>query len=123
MSSKTSLDSSPEIIFRSKKALLLDMNNTFMFGEDRFGGDEDFSIYYQSIGGKLFNQTIYEIIQHVFQYLDDRYTKEEYRNHFPSVAHAVAACIDCILVGGARDDQAVASYTNLLELCEIVQNS
>lgn len=40
-------------MFENKKALLLDMNSTFMFGEDNFGKDEDFSIYYKKIGGQL----------------------------------------------------------------------
>jgi hypothetical protein len=31
--------------------LLLDMNGTFMFGEDRFGSDEDFHATYRALGG------------------------------------------------------------------------
>ncbi len=31
-------------MFSEEKALLLDMNNTFMFGEDNFSAAEDFSI-------------------------------------------------------------------------------
>ena len=31
--------------------LLLDMNGTFMFGEDRFGRDEDFHATYRALGG------------------------------------------------------------------------
>ena len=30
-------------MYSNKSALLLDMNSTFMFGEDNFGIDEDFS--------------------------------------------------------------------------------
>lgn len=33
-------------------ALLLDMNGTFMFGEDRFGAGEDFHATYRSVGGR-----------------------------------------------------------------------
>jgi HAD superfamily hydrolase (TIGR01509 family) len=33
------------------KALLLDMNGTFMFGQDRFGPSEDFFATYQALGG------------------------------------------------------------------------
>jgi putative hydrolase of the HAD superfamily len=33
------------------KAILLDMNGTFMFGQDRFGQDEDFFLTYQALGG------------------------------------------------------------------------
>jgi FMN phosphatase YigB (HAD superfamily) len=33
--------------------VLLDMNGTFMFGQDRFGPDEDFAATYRSLGGSL----------------------------------------------------------------------
>ena len=32
--------------------LLLDMNGTFMFGEDRFGEGEDFYRTYRALGGR-----------------------------------------------------------------------
>jgi putative hydrolase of the HAD superfamily/5'-nucleotidase len=35
--------------------LLLDMNGTFMFGEDRFGSDEDFYTTYRACGGTILN--------------------------------------------------------------------
>ena len=35
-----------------KSALLLDMNSTFMFGEDRFGDTEDFSVRYFESGAR-----------------------------------------------------------------------
>jgi len=35
--------------------LLLDMNGTFMFGEDRFGSDEDFHATYRELGGTTLN--------------------------------------------------------------------
>ncbi|MET0066937.1 MAG: HAD family hydrolase [Candidatus Thiodiazotropha sp.] len=76
-------------ILSRKKALLLDMNSTFMFGEDRFGSDEDYSVYYKSIGGKLSDETLNTIMQDILQYLGKLYPKEEYRNHFPSVAQAL----------------------------------
>ncbi|HMB91140.1 MAG TPA: HAD-IA family hydrolase [Rhodothermales bacterium] len=34
------------------RVVLLDMNRTFMFGEDRFGPDEDFAATYRNMGGK-----------------------------------------------------------------------
>lgn len=33
--------------------VLLDMNGTFMFGQDRFGPGEDFAATYRSLGGKV----------------------------------------------------------------------
>jgi hypothetical protein len=36
-------------LLSGKRALLLDMNNTFMFGENRFGDAEDFSAEEQRV--------------------------------------------------------------------------
>lgn len=76
-------------MFDEKKALLLDMNSTFMFGEDRFGENEDFSFYYHSIGGKLSKDKINHIIRSTFIYLEDRYSDETYRHTFPSLEQAI----------------------------------
>jgi HAD superfamily hydrolase (TIGR01549 family) len=74
---------------KSKKALLLDMNSTFMFGEDRFGETEDFSVYYKSIGGNLEKDYLNQIIRSAFEYLDIRYPDKKYRNSFPSLEEAI----------------------------------
>jgi FMN phosphatase YigB (HAD superfamily) len=76
-------------MFAGKKALLLDMNSTFMFGEDRFGDGEDFSVHYFNIGGKLPRDDVISIIRAVYEYLDARYPDENYRHNFPSLAHAI----------------------------------
>ncbi len=76
-------------MFAGKKALLLDMNSTFMFGEDRFGQSEDFSIYYENIGGTLSSSELTKIIYSVYGYLDERYLDEKYRHDFPSVEEAI----------------------------------
>lgn len=73
----------------NKKALLLDMNSTFMFGEDRFGPDEDFSLYYKSIGGSLPAAAVNRIIRATYDYLDSRYPDVQYRECFPSLQHAL----------------------------------
>ncbi len=78
----------------NKKALLLDMNSTFMFGEDRFGDHEDFSIYYRNIGGQLERGQINTIIRDVYHYLDQRYPDELYRHSFPTLADAIDASVD-----------------------------
>lgn len=77
-------------MFADKKALVLDMNGVFMFGEDRFGESEDFSTYYNEIGGTLSRADINEIISLVYKYLDKRYLDEKYRHNFPSVQTAIA---------------------------------
>lgn len=76
-------------MFTGKKALLLDMNGTFMFGEDRFGESEDFSVHYFNIGGILPKSEINRIIRAVYRYLDARYPDENYRDRFPSLERAV----------------------------------
>jgi len=77
-----------------KKTLLLDMNGTFMFGEDRFSPSEDFSLHYSTIGGKLTRPTINSLVRDIYEYLNARYTDEKYRHNFPSVEQALAAISD-----------------------------
>jgi len=76
-------------MFAGKKALLLDMNRTFMFGEDRFGESEDFSVHYFEIGGTLPEGEINRIVRAAYQYLDARYPDENYRHGFPSLERAI----------------------------------
>lgn len=78
-------------MFEEKEALLLDMNSTFMFDEDRFGRDEDFSDYYQSIGGALPAEIVNKVIRQSYAYLEEKYPDEKYRHSFPSLAFAIMA--------------------------------
>ncbi len=80
-------------MLRKKHALLLDMNSTFMFGEDRFGDDEDFSIYYRKIGGTLPRDDVNQMIRDAYEYLDHRYPDEKYRHNFPSLITALRSVI------------------------------
>ena len=80
-------------MFTGKKALLLDRNSTFMFGEDRFGDSEDFSVHYFKIGGTLPKYEINQIVRAVYQYLDARYPDEYYRHSFPSLERAIRAVV------------------------------
>ena len=86
-------------MIEGKEALLLDMNSTFMFGEDRFGVDEDFSKYYRSIGGDLPSHVVNEVIRNSYNYLDERYPAEEYRHSFPTLKSAVKASSDFDIPG------------------------
>ena len=79
---------------KKKKALLLDMNNTFMFGEDRFDESENFSIYYSSINGKLPKDKLNQIIVNTYKYLNDRYPDKKHRHNFPSVQEAIDEILD-----------------------------
>lgn len=76
-------------MYLNKSALLLDMNSTFMFGEDNFGSLEDFSKYYHKIGGTLSKDTANEAIRSVYAYLDERYPDEEYRHSFPTIEKTI----------------------------------
>ncbi len=76
-------------MFSGKRVLILDMNSTFMFGEDRFGDAEDFSLYYFQIGGTLLKDEINRIVRTTYEYLAARYTDETFRHNFPSVESAV----------------------------------
>jgi len=89
-------------VFAGKKVLLLDMNGTFMFGEDRFGDSEDFSTYYFTIGGTLLKQEINRIIRAVYEFLNVRYGDEIYRDCFPSVESAIRHIFS---KGGAEEEQ------------------
>jgi len=73
----------------AKKALLLDMNSTFMFGEDRFSDSDDYSIYYEQINGRLPATDVNNIIMSAYHYLEARYPDEQYRHNFPSVETAI----------------------------------
>lgn len=78
-------------MFAGKKALLLDMNGTFMFGEDRFGLTEDFSVYHSKIGGMLSPSKINGVVRDIYEFLSARYTDEKYRHTFPSVEQALSS--------------------------------
>lgn len=84
-------------LLKGKKALLLDMNSTFMFSEDRFGDSEDFSVHYFNIGGTLPRHEINKIIRSAYEYLDTRYPDENYRHCFPSLESAIREVSDAAL--------------------------
>ena len=81
-------------MYSNKSALLLDMNSTFMFGEDNFGISEDFSKYYHKIGGVLSKEEVNKAIRSVYAYLDKLYPDENYRHSFPTVEEAIKNIVD-----------------------------
>lgn len=84
-------------MFSDKKILLLDMNSTFMFGEDRFGESEDYSNYYYKIGGSLPKNEINLIVRTVYSYLDIRYPDEKYQHSFPTLQLAIQEVLPSML--------------------------
>lgn len=76
---------------QNKQAILLDMNSTFMFGEDRFNDSQDYSQIYRQLGGNLPNAKVNQLISDVMEYLSPRYPDPGFREAFPSVPAALAA--------------------------------
>ncbi|GJL68977.1 MAG: hypothetical protein NPIRA06_16120 [Nitrospirales bacterium] len=74
-------------------AVLLDMNSTFMFGEDRFGADENFFEYYRTTKGQLSEEAVDDIIRSAYSYLDRLYPDPEYRESFPTLEIAIRSVV------------------------------
>ncbi|MEO1074605.1 MAG: HAD family hydrolase [Bacteroidota bacterium] len=74
--------------------LLLDMNQTFMFGADRFGPDEDYTATYRDLGGALPPERVHALITACYAYLDVRYRDPAYHDRFPTVPQALRALPD-----------------------------
>ena len=76
-------------MYSNKTSLLLDMNSTFMFGEDNFGDSEDYSRYFHKIGGTLSKEEVNLIIKSAYAYLEERYPIGNFRHSFPTVEEAI----------------------------------
>ena len=75
-------------------AVLLDMNSTFMFGEDRFGADEIFFDYYCTTNGQLSADVVDDIIRSAYSHLDRLYPDPEYRESFPTLETAMRGVVN-----------------------------
>jgi FMN phosphatase YigB (HAD superfamily) len=76
------------------RVILLDMNSTFMFGEDRFGPAEDFGATYRALGGRALPPTEVErAVRAAYRYLAARYEDPACEDDFPSLAEALAAVV------------------------------
>jgi FMN phosphatase YigB (HAD superfamily) len=72
------------------KALLLDMNGTFMFGQDRFGPAEDFFATYQALGGGgLGAADVERAIRATYAGLAADYSDPHRIDDFPSLAQSL----------------------------------
>jgi putative hydrolase of the HAD superfamily/5'-nucleotidase len=79
------------VLLERFSVLLLDMNRTFMFDEDRFGPDEDFHATYRALGGKLLSKEQFQVsIQSCFDTMLGIYRSLENVDDFPSVAEILA---------------------------------
>ncbi|NNF56678.1 MAG: HAD family hydrolase, partial [Rhodothermaceae bacterium] len=66
-------------------AVLLDMNSTFMFDEDRFGPEHDYAATYQSFGGALSTERADALIVACYERLDTLYLDPARHDSFPTV--------------------------------------
>ncbi len=72
------------------RAVLLDMNGTFMFGEDRFGPGEDFGATYRTVGGgALADGDVDRLIRSCYSLMADDYENPDKYDDFPQVAEAL----------------------------------
>ena len=66
--------------------ILLDMNSTFMFGEDRFSDSEDYYRTYQSVGGsRLSSKAVRNAIQTCYEGMSRDYENPEQYATFPTL--------------------------------------
>ncbi len=71
-------------------AILLDMGDTFMFGLDRYGPEEDFFATYRELGGSLLNEKEVEsIVRGAVERLWRDYEDSEKEGDFPSSLEAL----------------------------------
>jgi FMN phosphatase YigB (HAD superfamily) len=68
--------------------VLLDMNDTFMFGADQFGANQDYAVTYRQLGGQMTQSQVNQLIQAAYDYLAIRYPDPQYRETFPSLRDA-----------------------------------
>lgn len=70
--------------------LLLDLNSTFMFGEDRFGPEEDFHATYRSLGGTVLGrEKVAAAIRNCYDAMSRIYQSPDHYDDFPSVAETL----------------------------------
>ncbi|WP_449288409.1 HAD family hydrolase [Marinobacter salarius] len=84
------------------ETVLLDMNDTFMFGHDRFGAEESYGATYKKLGGALSEQEARKIVQAVFDYLEPLYPDLAYRECFPSLSAALDMVVPEAISGEER---------------------
>jgi putative hydrolase of the HAD superfamily len=79
------------------EVLLLDMNGTFMFGEDRFGPDHDYYATYRELfGTRLTPCTVRQVIDDCYGRMAALYKDPNRINSFPQVQEILAESPACI---------------------------
>ncbi len=71
--------------------ILLDVNGTFMFGQDRFGPDENFAEAYRHLGGhRLPDNQVNAAIRGCIDYMKARYVDPAFHTRFPPLTEGIA---------------------------------
>ena len=67
--------------------VMFDLNGTFMFGQDRFGSDQDYFATYRQLGGtRLDSDTIKSAITETVEEMARIYDDPQYHDGFPQVS-------------------------------------
>lgn len=78
------------------EALLLDMNGTFMFGEDRFGPDQDYHSTYRTLGGaQLTSDAVRRAVADCYARMGVVYEDPARADSFPQVREVLAESPAC----------------------------
>ncbi|MEM6647609.1 MAG: HAD family hydrolase [Bacteroidota bacterium] len=88
------MDKTKSHILHPFSCLLLDMNSTFMFGEDRFGPQYDYAATYKQFGGSLQPEQVNAFITATYEHLDGLYPDPAFHDTFPTVAAVLRGLAD-----------------------------
>jgi FMN phosphatase YigB (HAD superfamily) len=72
------------------EVILLDVNGTFMFGQDRFDNDDALAATFQTLGGGLEHDDAVAAIRKVIDYMLPRYRDPAFHSDFPNLYEAMA---------------------------------
>jgi FMN phosphatase YigB (HAD superfamily) len=79
------------------RVVLLDLNGTFMFGQDRFGPREDFARTYRSVGGRALEpRQVERAIRACYASMAADYENPDRYDDFPQVADVLRARAPCL---------------------------
>jgi putative hydrolase of the HAD superfamily len=79
------------VLLANYSVALLDVNGTFMFGEDRFGSEQDYAATYLGLGGQVLScEELRAIIDSCIAYLKRIYLDAGRSDSFPQVAGVLA---------------------------------
>jgi FMN phosphatase YigB (HAD superfamily) len=70
--------------------LMIDLNGTFMFGQDRFGRNENYHRTYIDLGGGTLNASqIHNLVSEVFIFMNQLYKDPENYDAFPQITQVL----------------------------------